>query len=338
MPGISPLFFRCLLLALAFILLPACVNDTKIQRYKVGFRLLMAASEGSRDGVEFILWYPGKKNESEVNLGEWSLKGGRNASPEDGKFPLIIISHDAGANKFSYHDTARQLASAGFVVAAPTHRGDNSRDMSNIYTAEQIFGRIREIHLLAGFLSRGEYQNFVDISRIGILSVGSGAAAALILGGGKIDISAYSQYCADAGKADNLCSDWVRQRLTTLSFYLPESPDAVLDGVKAIALAAPDNTALFSAASLSELKSRVHVFDTALDATSQIERLDRIMPPDFGYLRLPDMDRRDLTAPCGEGVLPETVWMCDPDPNDSMETRQKFFNSQLLKFFAQQIQ
>ena len=181
---------KCLIIPLAFALfLTACDSNRQAPRHKAGFKLLMAVDESGEKSVEFILWYPGKKTESDVSLGAWTLRGGRNASPASGKFPLLIISHDTGANKLSYHDTARQLAAAGFVVAAPTHKGDNDRDMSKAYTAEQIFGRAEEISLLVDFLSRNEYKDFIDTSRIGVLGAGSGAAAALILAGGNIDIS-----------------------------------------------------------------------------------------------------------------------------------------------------
>ena len=305
--------------------------------FNAGFKLLLGWNEEENSGVEFMLWYPTTKAESRVGLGPWAVYGAQDAKPVEGKFPLLIISHDTGANKFSYHDTAAQLAAAGFVVAAPTHRGDSSNDMSDIYTANQIFGRVKEIHLIVNYLDSSEYKNLADTSRIGILGIGSGAATALILAGGLVDVSGYSRYCNEAEAGNDLCSPWVKQRLTTLAFYLPQPPDTALPGVKAMALAAPGLGMLFTKDSLAGIKAEVCIYDAEREPYDQAGMLRDMLPSHQKYVALPGLDSRDLTAPCTEALLGEPTWQCDPVPEDSQELRESLFNTGLIKFFAQQL-
>jgi len=305
--------------------------------YNAGFRMLVTWNEQNGNGVEFMLWYPSIKQETRVGLGPWAVYGARDGRHADGKFPLLIISHDTGANKFSHHDTANQLASAGFVVAVPSHSSDSSNNMRDLFTAGQIFGRVEEIHLIVEFLKKGEYRNFVDTTNIGILGVGTGASTALILAGGLVDISGYSAYCNEDAANNDLCSPWIKQRLATLSFHLPQPPEYNLAGVKALALAAPKFVMLFTQESLTGVNAEVSIYQVELEPYAQSETLRDLLPTHQKYTLLPGMDGRDLAAPCTDPLKGEPTWQCDPEPDDSLELRQKLFNSSLEKFFSQQL-
>ena len=50
------------------------------------------------------------------------------------------------------------------------------------------------------------------------------------------------------------------------------------------------------------------------------------------------MDGRDIAAPCTGPLGNGPTWQCDPDPEDSLELRQKLFNSSLESFFKQMLQ
>ena len=52
----------------------------------------------------------------------FEMRVASNASPADGKFGFIVISHGAGGLTLNHRDLAMALASHGYVVAAPhTH-------------------------------------------------------------------------------------------------------------------------------------------------------------------------------------------------------------------------
>ena len=305
--------------------------------FKAGVRMLAAWDSENGEGVEFALWYPSTKAESTINLGEWQINAGRDGKEMEGKFPLIFISHDSGANKLSYHDTAAQLARAGFVVAAPTHNADNTQDMSGLFSAEQIFNRPSEIKLIIDHLKQDEFKSFVDTDKIGILGIGPGASSALILAGGVVDISSYTQYCENKPASNVYCSNWAKQRLTTLSFYLPQSPDFEEPNIKALVLAMPAFSMLFTKESLTKVKCPTLIYKGENDTYDQAEDLKEMLSNSPELTILPNMDSRTLTAACPPSMLLNPTWQCSPDSEDKLSERELLFNSNLIKFFSQEL-
>lgn len=55
----------------------------------------------------------------------------RDAPPEDGPWPLVILSHCHGCTRFGYASIAEHLASRGIAVAAPDHLGNTLFDSQN---------------------------------------------------------------------------------------------------------------------------------------------------------------------------------------------------------------
>ncbi len=100
----------------------------------VGF-VVTAVPNGTAAAIETALWYPAP------------------GAPVRGRaLPLIVISHGSGSSFTGHVDTALALAQAGFIVAAPTHTGDNTADTSG---ARDIGARTRQFtavieHVVAG--------------------------------------------------------------------------------------------------------------------------------------------------------------------------------------------
>lgn len=305
--------------------------------FKAGVRTLAAWDTENGEGVEFALWYPSSKAENSVNLGEWQINAARDGKEVEGKFPLVFISHDSGANKLSYNDTAAELARSGFVVAAPTHSADNTQDMSGLFSAEQVFNRPREIKLIINHLKRNEFKNFVDTDKIGILGVGAGASTALILAGGVVDISGYAKYCENSPASNIYCSNWAKQRLTTLSFHLPQSPDFAEQNIKALVLAVPTFSMLFTKDSLAKITCPVLIYKGENEPYDQAENLKKMLPTSPELIFLPNMDARTLTAACPPNLLFNPTWQCSPDSEDNLSERESLFNSSLINFFNQQL-
>ena len=299
--------------------------------------MLAAWDSDNGDGVEFALWYPSTKAESLIDLGEWEISGARDGKEVEGKFPLIFISHDSGANKLSYHDTAAQLARAGFVVAAPTHSSDNSQDMAGLFSAAQIFNRPTEIKLIIRHLKGDSFKNFVDTNNIGILGIGAGASTSLILAGGGVDISSYANYCQNNPPTNIYCSDWAKQRLTTLSLYLPQSPDFAEKNIKALALAVPAFSMLFTQESLVPVSSPVLIYQGKNAPYDQAETLKAMLPNSPRLIVLLNMDSRTITAPCPSSLLFDPTWQCSPGPDQLLAERRSLFNPSLISFFSQEL-
>ena len=325
-----------ILLFIACFFLPtvSLANGSTPSTFKAGVRMLAAWDSENGEGVEFALWYPSIKAESNINLGEWQINAARDGKEVEGKFPLIFISHDSGANKISYHDTAAQLARAGFVVAAPTHSADNTQDMSGLFSAEQIFNRPAEIKLIINHLQKKEFKDFVDTNKIGVLGIGSGTNTALILAGGVINISSYAQYCQNSLPNNVYCSNWAKQRLTTLSFHLPQSSDFEEPNIKALALAVPTFSMLFTKESLAKVNYPIIIYKGENEPYDQSEALKKMLPGLPEVVPLPNMDSRTLTAPCPPSMLLNPTWQCSPESEDILSKRYSLFNSSLVNFFT----
>lgn len=125
-----------------------------------------------------------------VEIGVWSP-----AAAYDAPRPLIVISHGNGGDFRSHETTARALASAGFVVAALTHTGDNWRDQSR---ATDVAQRPRQLSLLIDYmLTRWEGRDGLDPERVGAFGFSAGGFTVLAAAGGRPDLTRVIRHCRD---------------------------------------------------------------------------------------------------------------------------------------------
>ncbi len=125
-----------------------------------------------------------------VEIGVWSPP-----SVAGLRRPLIVISHGNGGDYRSHEATARALASAGFVVAALTHTGDNWRDQSR---ATDVALRPRQFDLLIDYmLTRWDGHEGLDPTRVGAFGFSAGGFTVLTAAGGRPDLSRVIPHCRD---------------------------------------------------------------------------------------------------------------------------------------------
>ncbi len=117
-------------------------------------------------------------------------KAVRDATPADGTFPLILVSHGYPGNRFLMSHLAENLASKGYVVASIDHRDSTYRDKSAFGSTlvnrplDQTFV-INEMARLSGeggsFLS-----GLVDADTAGLIGYSMGGYGAVITAGGGV--------------------------------------------------------------------------------------------------------------------------------------------------------
>lgn len=92
--------------------------------YSVGLRSINAGA------IPTLLFYPTVAAERSERLGPFPIFVARDAPIDEGRFPLVVISHGSGGAPATHRELAHYVASRGFVVAVPehprNHRGDNS--------------------------------------------------------------------------------------------------------------------------------------------------------------------------------------------------------------------
>ena len=102
------------------------------------------------DGKTFPVgvWYPADAASTPPpGTGAGNLGGVQNAPIAGRGLPLVVISHGNGGGMMGHIDLVLALASAGYVVAAPNHPGDNFQDPSASGSATLYSGRNRQLRL-----------------------------------------------------------------------------------------------------------------------------------------------------------------------------------------------
>jgi predicted dienelactone hydrolase len=241
--------FLCL--ALAFFLCSALAQGMgrSPARYSVGVRsLAVLTSDNARLGV--MLWYPTRRNSASyhTSFGIWVLRAEKNVAPAPLLAPVILISHDMVDTNISQHEIASALASAGFIVIAPSHTGDSIENASAAYSAASLYYRPLQIReALDAVLEEPDFEGLLDTRRIGLLGSGAGALTVLQLCGVDLDYGAYARYCDSAGNDEALCSAWARSRMSRVQSDMAEIRSrrgrkafaAPLPNVKAVGVLSP---------------------------------------------------------------------------------------------------
>ena len=95
----------------------------------VGFQIAQAPDTDGRP-FAVAVWYPTEAHPWPMMLGLLLMNVARDAPISGRNLPRVVISHGNGGGPGSHADLALALADAGYVVAAPTHTGDNYSDQS----------------------------------------------------------------------------------------------------------------------------------------------------------------------------------------------------------------
>ncbi len=117
------------------------------------------------------------------------------AKPPAGRYPLIIISHGYPGNRFLLSHLAENLASKGFVVAAPDHPDSTYADQkafaSTLYNRpyDQLFV-LEELDRLSRAGSGSFLAGLADVTRTGVIGYSMGGYGVMnVLGAGFSDAS-----------------------------------------------------------------------------------------------------------------------------------------------------
>lgn len=339
----SPSWMRYLLGALsAVLLLVASGTAHAAEAYKPAFRTLGEVLTEPPLRLDINVWYPGTRQPRELSYTPWTLYAARNGRPAEGRFPLLLLSHATPGTRFSYHDTAARLAARGFVVAAPAHAHDSMHNMDDLFTWPQLENRAKELSAtIRILLDDKELAACIDPGRIGVLGFGTGATAALLLGGALPDCAPWSGYCARAGAGDAYCNPWVREKIDAICATFPLRRSLADPRIKAVAAVAPGYGMLFGPTSFR------HFYPPLLLVVAGAEKLDRadlhagaiarIPALKATVLELPQADTGALMAPCPPGIASELPELCLSVPPETRAALAQRLDDALTEFFLRHL-
>lgn len=152
----------------------------------------MAATE--MDGPVTV-YYPSTAPASPVTRGPFVLELAENGEPVRGNGRLVVISHGSGGGPWVHADLARVLVEAGFTVAMPQHRADNSQDPSNPGPDSWAI-RPQEVSRAIDTVGRDtRFAPLLSLDRVGVYGMSAGGHTALSMAGGRWSAAGFKRHC-----------------------------------------------------------------------------------------------------------------------------------------------
>ncbi|MBI2768911.1 MAG: dienelactone hydrolase [Burkholderiales bacterium] len=150
---------------------------------------------GVQGGSAVTVFYPTADEDKPVTRGPFTMMLAERGAPLRGNGRLVMFSHGSGGNAWVHSDLARALVQAGFIVAAPTHRGDTAGD-NGTPGPESWKQRPGEISLAIDAVAKDpRFAPLVSFERVGMYGMSAGGHTALSLAGGSWSPALFARHC-----------------------------------------------------------------------------------------------------------------------------------------------
>lgn len=302
----------------ALLLVLATQLPARAEEAAVSFRVIQVP-DGTAPAIETSLWYPAESASPGA-----ALRG----QPR----PLVVFSHGSGAFSQVHADTALALAGAGFIVAAPTHPGDNFRDRSG---ATDLAARSRQLAAVIGYVAERWSPGAVDPGRIGAFGYSAGAFTVLAVAGGTPDRGRIAPHCAAH-------PDVVECRLIANTASSAAAPFALARSplpLGALVVAAPALGYTFGPGTLAEITMPVQLWqageDAVLPAPYYAEPVRAALPRPPEFHRVEGAGHYDFQAPCTEVLARAVPAICTSRPGFDRAAFHAQFNAEVVRFLTE---
>lgn len=304
----------------------------------VGFQVTRA-TDSSGKPFAIGVWYPTEERTWPTTLIGVTLMDVARDAPVTGRdLPLVVISHGNGGGLQSHADLALALASAGYVVAAPMHAGDNFADQSAAGAATLYSGRTRQFRVAVDhMLTQWPGHNRIDAQRVGAFGFSAGGFTVLAAAGAQPDMRLIAKHCA---QTPEFVCDVLRHFNSPLlnadsSPIEPMHPTARL---KAVVLAAPGLGFTMTPAALANVQIPVQLWsgkkDEQVPYASNAKLIQEALGSKVEMHSVPGAGHTAFLAPCG--LLRPAAVCSDPDGFDRGSFHSAM-NDEVLKFFNQHL-
>ncbi len=329
--GLLGVFVVCVLGLVAFLALSATRPTNPI-----GVQQVLAA-DSEHPAIAVTIFYPTDQASRMRWLGNSFGYLSSNAAVTDGRHPLVVISHGTGGASASHLDTAMALAEAGYVVAAPTHNGDNFQDDSEVGTSEWFIDRSRQIVRVNDFmLEHWKNRDHLDPKRLGLFGFSAGGTTALIVIGGMPDL----------GRIEPLCNshpEFVCQlQKAGVTMRIPAASEWTHDArVASAVVAAPGYGFTFEPNGLSAVRAPVQLWegtaDTTLPLATNADAVRRLLPDPPEFHLVDNAGHFSFLPPCGALRLLMPPMLCEDPPGFDRKAFHQQFTAAVVDFFNESL-
>ena len=318
---------------LALITLLACLAfGAQAHAGAIGY-VEVQVPDGANPALEVDIWYPTAAQAQPTHVGLFVQDLAPGAPAAGSNLPLVVISHGNGGDAAGHSDTAYALAEAGFVVAAPTHTGDNYRDQSR---ATDLAGRTRQLHAVIDYMTSTWSGHAVDPARVGAFGFSAGGFTVLAAAGGDPDLGRVAPHCAAHPQFYDcrLIAAHKPPPVTALVSAL------VHDGrIRALVVAAPALGFTFTPAGLKSVVVPVQLWRAADDRIlpqpeyAEAVRAALPKPPEMHVVE--HAGHFDFLAPCSPARARIAPPICVSEPSFDRAAFHRSFNAEVVRFFQQ---
>ena len=302
----------------------------------VGFEVVRVESPSGP--VAVALWYPTAQAPRPTTfLGGHLLSVARDATVEGSGRPLVVISHGNDGSAFSHVDLAMDLADAGYVVAAPTHAGDNYADRSRQASPALFSQRAAQLRATVDYaLEDWAQRDAIDPARVGAYGFSAGGFTVLTLAGGTPDMARIREHCSRT-------PEFVCTLLSQVGSPLVQSAEGAGafepdDRIRAAVVAAPGLGFTFEDG-LADVRIPVQVWHGDRDDTVPHASNSRVVEDALGARAeahtLPGATHLSFLAPCG--LLKPPAMCRDADGFDRAAAHEAM-NAEVIRFFDTRLQ
>jgi predicted dienelactone hydrolase len=304
---------------------------------EAGFQEVQVANPGD-EPITVGIWYPTASPAREQRLGTLVQSVAAGAPVVGENLPLVVISHGTGGWYGSHIDTALALARAGFVVAAPTHLGDNYQDQSR---AAQIRRRPPQLLRVTDYMvSEWPDHARIDPERVGAFGFSAGGFTVLADIGGASDFTRIKSHC-EAHPDYFECALIKRAGMAPPSAAAnTEAPTSIRDPrIQAAVIAAPALGFTFNAEGLDPVTIPIQLwsaeFDHILPAPDYADAVRANLPRSPEFHLVAKADHFDFLAPCTAELAKVAPDICQSIAGfDRAEFHQRF-DAEVVRFFRE---
>jgi predicted dienelactone hydrolase len=297
-------WFKRIAAALAvLVLVLAVVLVTGARRGENPVGQQVARVETPDGPVAVAIWYPTTARAWPTTLiGAQLLEVAKDGPVKGQGLPLVVMSHGNSGSAFSHTDLALALASAGYVVVAPTHAGDNFADPSRQGSPALFSQRAAQLRATVDF-ALGDWKDAarIDATRIGAFGFSAGGFAVLTLAGGHPDLAVIPAHCQQS-------PEFICDVLRATGSPLVDSPEGAGEflpdsRLRAAVVAAPGLGFTFANGGLADVQVPVQVWsgdqDQAVPYETNTQVVERELAGRAESHRIAGAAHLSFLPPCG---------------------------------------
>lgn len=151
------------------------------QAHDIGF---LKVTQSAADDFPMAVLYPTSAKPTPIRFGSITLPLAMNGAMQEGRFPLVVLSHGSGGSGLSYKDIALALVRRGFIVVLPLHPHNNYLDNTMAGQSENYINRPKNISAaIDKVLAIPNLHAHVDVAKIAVLGHSVGGYTSLVVSG-----------------------------------------------------------------------------------------------------------------------------------------------------------